>query len=1179
MELPLVDADVRIANALRLTLARLLRALRANLKTAIATLRRRRRDKSISDSITSMHPTTRALFFLPLLLFPIFFFLLVSMSTSSSPSNHALSSLLSVTARMSVSQLPPHFVAAPRATRQSAVGEPAYKSTQDPVLRLFIVCEDAHCCQTHASHAIRAAFQQSLLPSHISVLHQCDDADDLMSFESASRAMLEQHISPAKYKDFVTAHPSFLRFHTCTPPANSSRADSHVDMELCLLEQLASRRPEKDNTYDTLLPASAILEPTALEKLWLYLFMRPYVKSVRPLAYNEASLRDAALNGDPMRVNASLPHSSPLSRQPVAPLPLLFRADVYASFLKEQPHIADDFPRRDHYQPLVRLLHEGRVYREPLYTVVREPSESHVTLNYKPLLAFERAHFSHDDLPQHLWSEHAFYKWSARQEEHDMYDNALESVAQKNAFDFWPMPYRAVRSMSDKPRVMFIMPWMQMGGSEKCMLDVANRFVEMDWPISFVFTMPFWHEDELGEMSLKHEWINKAYAISSDVFDIVALAPNHKFSKTLRYLVESRAPDYVLTGNSRVVYEHAKFIKAISPNTVIADYNHMVHMDWEVVPNMGGGMPRYGTTYTKHFDLHLTASDNVTTSMKSWIEPEIVRNNPQKVKTCYIGTEPSQLHGEDAKALVRSQMRHDLDIAQDAIVVLFAGRFVQDKGIDVMGEVVTSVADDADMAKRLAFVFVGSGEQKDMLESTRTQLQGKELQMIIQPPAVGIAQLRDYYAMADIFLLPSNNEGIALVLYEAMAAGLLVMSTDVGGQKELIRTNTGVLLPNLSNPSALASFIVQQLKAVTKFSPMFKDIQQSGTHEVREKFTTERFCDCVVNNMIRAKKELDKRPKQERDDKLIEDMRGDIAEVMRAEKVHGAWNRDQVDRSIESQVTVGIKTYVCDPSIVRQVLGLVRSIRVNYPKVRVLLANDGPTKLADAPLIKDDPYTEEVHLAADSGISIGRNHMVNMTTTQYFVLLDDDHVFDEDTDLGIAVDGVGKHGFDIVGIRVRNLPGIEELERIFINIPRYVAKVSKFENREVTLCVWNENNGPGVQKMRVPIRVDVLHNALIAKTDVLRAHPWRNILKVNEHMSFFLDARKAGVKVGYLPSVFVHHRARRYSECYKTVRFREQSYEKLLDYKDSYLWDVPCGDNFPETVREHLRATGVEVAE
>lgn len=399
------------------------------------------------------------------------------------------------------------------------------------------------------------------------------------------------------------------------------------------------------------------------------------------------------------------------------------------------------------------------------------------------------------------------------------------------------------------------------------------------------------------------------------------------------------------------------------------------------------------------------------------------------------------------------------------------------------------------------------------------------------------------------------------------------MSTDVGGQKELIKSDTGVLLPLLPDAHSSGLFIVRQLEAILKFGKMFKDIQRTGTTTVRKKFTTDKFCDCVLQNMIKAKRVLDRKklaPNPQED--VIEDMRPVLADVMRVERIHGMWNQRQVDRSIDQVVTVGIKTYVCDESIVRQVLGLVRSIRVNYPTVRILLANDGPTRLGSIEAIARDEYTEEVILPEDSGISIGRNIMVNMTTTEFFVLLDDDHVFDDDTDLKIAVNGLG-HGFDIVGIRVRNLPGIDELERISIFIPRYVSKVSKFENREITLCVWNENNGPGVQKMRVPIRVDVLHNALIARRDILAKYPWRDELKVNEHMTFFLDARKAGLRVGYLPSVFVHHRARRYSQCYKAVRFREDKYEGMLEYKDSYLWDVECGDNFPNEVAQHLEDT------
>ena len=96
---------------------------------------------------------------------------------------------------------------------------------------------------------------------------------------------------------------------------------------------------------------------------------------------------------------------------------------------------------------------------------------------------------------------------------------------------------------------------------------------------------------------------------------------------------------------------------------MVADYNHMVHMDWEVNPGYGGGMPRYGATYTESIDLHLTASDNVTTSMKSWIDNDVLDESPKKVQTCYIGTNPSTLHSNEVRPYVRKKMRKSLGLS------------------------------------------------------------------------------------------------------------------------------------------------------------------------------------------------------------------------------------------------------------------------------------------------------------------------------------------------------------------------------------------------------------------------------------------------------------------------------------------------------------------------------------
>lgn len=270
---------------------------------------------------------------------------------------------------------------------------------------------------------------------------------------------------------------------------------------------------------------------------------------------------------------------------------------------------------------------------------------------------------------------------------------------------------------------------------------------------------------------------------------------------------------------------------------------------------------------------------------------------------------------------------------------------------------------------------------------------------------------------------------------------------------------------------------------------------------------------------------------------------------------------------LSTQVTIGIKTYACDASVIRLLSQLVISIRVSYPTVRIIIANDGPLPLHPEPFLLSDPHASEIRLPLDAGISVGRNTMVRETRTPFFMLLDDDHLLGP-TNISALLRAA--RGWDVVGMRVLNLPGIAELEHDNIFIPRYVANISRYHNRDLTLCIWNENVGPGVYGMKTPLRVDVLHNALVARTQVLRLHGWRDELKVNEHMTFFLDARKAGLRVGYLPSVYVHHRRRERSTCYERVRDREGLFDKLLDYNNDFLWEKGCYQRFVAYARQHL---------
>jgi glycosyltransferase involved in cell wall biosynthesis len=62
---------------------------------------------------------------------------------------------------------------------------------------------------------------------------------------------------------------------------------------------------------------------------------------------------------------------------------------------------------------------------------------------------------------------------------------------------------------------------------------------------------------------------------------------------------------------------------------------------------------------------------------------------------------------------------------------------------------------------------------------------------------------------ASLFVLPSLSEGISLTILEAMACGLPVVATNVGGNPEVIEADrTGLLVP-AGDPAALAQGILR----------------------------------------------------------------------------------------------------------------------------------------------------------------------------------------------------------------------------------------------------------------------------------------------------------------------------------------------------------------------------------
>jgi glycosyltransferase involved in cell wall biosynthesis len=112
-------------------------------------------------------------------------------------------------------------------------------------------------------------------------------------------------------------------------------------------------------------------------------------------------------------------------------------------------------------------------------------------------------------------------------------------------------------------------------------------------------------------------------------------------------------------------------------------------------------------------------------------------------------------------------------------VVLFVGRLVKEKGLDRLLTVWASVPDH----EQMALVIVGDGPLRKTLES-RT----RDLRLFPSVRFLGHqVEVAAFYCAADVFVLPSVTEGMSNALLEAMAAGLPVVASNVGGNKDVIR--------------------------------------------------------------------------------------------------------------------------------------------------------------------------------------------------------------------------------------------------------------------------------------------------------------------------------------------------------------------------------------------------------
>ena len=158
-------------------------------------------------------------------------------------------------------------------------------------------------------------------------------------------------------------------------------------------------------------------------------------------------------------------------------------------------------------------------------------------------------------------------------------------------------------------------------------------------------------------------------------------------------------------------------------------------------------------------------------------------------------------------------------------IILTVSRLVKKNGINDLIE----AGEYLDFPFKILIIGVGSDEEK-----LKELVKNKGLEdKVMFKGQVEYDELPKYYAIADVFVRPSLSEGLGNVFLEAMACGLPVIGTEVGGIPDfLIDRQTG-LFCQVNNPKDIAD----RIKEILENDDLRKTLAKNGLELVKEKYS------------------------------------------------------------------------------------------------------------------------------------------------------------------------------------------------------------------------------------------------------------------------------------------------------------------------------------------------------
>ncbi|MEE8171908.1 MAG: glycosyltransferase family 4 protein [Alphaproteobacteria bacterium] len=198
---------------------------------------------------------------------------------------------------------------------------------------------------------------------------------------------------------------------------------------------------------------------------------------------------------------------------------------------------------------------------------------------------------------------------------------------------------------------------------------------------------------------------------------------------------------------------------------------------------------------------------------------------------------------EPVDKTVRATRRRQLGVAEADILCFTAAGLRPVKGYADQIQALRHLEKHA-LFQRLKFAWAGDGPMRGFLEKQIARFGFTERVHLLGHSW----QVAEWFDAADIFILPSLDEGMPAVVLEAMAKGLPVIATPAGGTPEALG-DCGFLLPEIDDDNARAGALAEAILNWASDTEARRRAGARGRARARASFTRKQMLNAYIDSI------------------------------------------------------------------------------------------------------------------------------------------------------------------------------------------------------------------------------------------------------------------------------------------------------------------------------------------